>query len=74
MAPWPEGSRLTKASVRAAIRNVQRAEAHLLAEGSIDRRIVKIDFSDYEREGAGRDYVEHEDRRILDKCFMTERG
>jgi len=35
---------------------------------------VKIDFSDYEREGAGRYYVEHEDRRILDKCFMTERG
>ena len=72
MAPWPGGSPLTKASVRAAIRNVQRAEAHLLAEGLIDRRIVKIDFSDYDREGAGRYYVEREDRRILDKCSKKE--
>ena len=72
MAPWPGGSALTKASVRAAIRNVQRAEVHLLAEGLIDRRIVKIDFSDYDREGAGRYYVEREDRRILDECILKE--
>jgi len=72
MAPWPGGGRLSKASVRAAIRNVQRAEAHLLSEGLIDRRIVKIDFSDYDREGAGRYYVEREDRRILDKSNMNE--
>jgi hypothetical protein len=72
MAPWPGGGRLSKASVRAAIRNVQRAEAHLLSEGLIDRRVVKIDFSDYDREGAGRYYVEREDRRILDKSNMNE--
>ena len=69
MAPDERGSRLSKASARAAIRNVQRCETHLISEGLIDRRIVQIDFSRYESEGAGRYYVSAEDKRVINKSI-----
>jgi hypothetical protein len=69
MAQWPDGAKLSKASARAAIRNVQRAETHLLAEGLIDRRVIEIDFSGYDRESAGRYYVSAEDRKVLNRLF-----
>jgi hypothetical protein len=72
MAPGPNGARLSKSSARAAIRNVQRAESHLLAEGLIDRRVVLIDWSRYEREGAGRYYMSPDDKRVINKCFAKE--
>jgi hypothetical protein len=74
MAPGPKGARLSKSSVRAAIRNVQRAEKHLSDEGSIDRRVILIDWSGYERDGAGRYYMSPEDKRVIDKCFAKEKG
>jgi hypothetical protein len=72
MRAWASGEPLSRASARAAIRNIQRCESHLLAEGLVDRRILQIDFSGYDREGSGRYYLEPEDKRILDRCFAKE--
>ncbi len=54
LAPGPRGKALSKASVRAVIRNIQKLEWNLLAEGAISRRVVLIDFSGYGKESAGR--------------------
>jgi hypothetical protein len=66
LAPGPGGKALSKASVRAVIRNIQKLEGHLLAEGAISRRVILIDFSGYDQEGAGRYYISDEDRGELD--------
>lgn len=66
LAPGPGGKALSKASVRAVIRNIQKLEGHLLAEGVISRRVILIDFSGYDQEGAGRYYISDEDRGELD--------
>lgn len=65
LAPGPGGKALSKASVRAVIRNIQKLEGHLLAEGAISRRVILIDFSRYDQEGAGRYYVSEQDRNDL---------
>jgi hypothetical protein len=70
LAPGPGGKALSKASVRAVIRNIQKLEGHLLAEGAINRRVILIDFSGYDREGAGRYYISEEDRRQLDSHLV----
>jgi hypothetical protein len=66
LAPGPGGKALSKASVRAVIRNIQKLEGHLLAEGAISRRVILIDFSGYDQEGAGRYYISDGDRTELD--------
>ncbi|MEJ7790982.1 MAG: hypothetical protein WKF65_03300 [Gaiellaceae bacterium] len=66
LKPGPGGKALSKASVRAVIRNIQKLEGNLLAEGAISRRVVLIDFSGYDKEGAGRYYISDEDRNDLD--------
>jgi hypothetical protein len=72
MSPDARGNRLSKASARAAIRNIQRCETHLLAEGLSDRRVVQIDWSRYEQEGAARYFVSAEDKRVINKSIDKE--
>ena len=66
MSRGPGGKALSKASVRAVLRNIQRVEGHLFEEGAISRQVLWADFARYDEEGAGRYFISDEDRRALD--------
>jgi serine/threonine protein kinase len=66
MEPDASGERLSKSSVRAAIRNVMRIEKRLLLEEQISRRVLLVDWTSYDVDGAGRYYVDDLDREALD--------
>jgi hypothetical protein len=63
----PGGKPLSKASARAITRNIQKLEGHLLTEGAISRRLLMVDFDDYDNIGSGKYYISDEDRQVLDK-------
>lgn len=50
----PDGTPVPKASVRAAIRNLQRVEKGLREDGAIGRAVLVIDWSNYDVDGANR--------------------
>jgi hypothetical protein len=58
MRPGPNGQPLKNASVRAVIRNLWRGAEHLKARGRLDSRVVQRHFDQYDRDGAGRYYLE----------------
>ena len=71
MKPEPGGSVLSKASVRAVIRNLQRVENRLLDENAISRRVLGKSFERYENDGAGRYFLEEIDRQELDRYLAA---
>jgi hypothetical protein len=58
MRPGPNGKPLKNGSVRAIIRNLWRGAEHLKARGRLDSRVVQRHFDQYDRDGAGRYYLE----------------
>jgi hypothetical protein len=52
MRPQGDGTPMPKASVRAAIRNLQRVEKNLREVHWIDREVLAIDWSAYDVDGA----------------------
>jgi hypothetical protein len=72
MRPEASGAKLSKASVRAVIRNLQRVENRLLDEHAISRRILGKSFAHYDREQAGRYYLETIDREELDRHLAAQ--
>jgi serine/threonine-protein kinase len=65
MHPDEEGQPLSKASVRAVIRNLLRVERRLLLEEQISRRVLAVDWEGYDIDGAGRYYDDVLDRKEL---------
>lgn len=68
LTPSPDGRPVTKQQVRAILRNLARSEAYLETNGILRRRVVVKDFSDYDREGAGRYGVSPGDRKVLQEA------
>jgi hypothetical protein len=58
MPPGPNGEPLRNGSVRAIIRNLWRGAEHLKARGHLDSRVVQRHFDEYDRDRAGRYYLE----------------
>lgn len=64
--PMDNGSPGTKASVRAAFRNVKRVENRLQQTGEIDREVILVDRNNYGIEGANRYWLSPEDKGVID--------
>ena len=65
MRPGSEGSRVSRGSVRAAIRNARRIEKRLREGGQLDREVLIVDYSAYATEGANRYTLGAEDKVAL---------
>jgi hypothetical protein len=66
-----DGSAVSKASARAAIRVIQRVTGGLIDKGVLTGKVVKIDFSRYDVEGAGRYALSGEARKGLDEHLTS---
>jgi hypothetical protein len=64
--PYKLGTKPEKASVRGAIRIIQRKQKKLLADEKIGHEVLHWDWSRYDRDGAGRYYIDPDDRKALD--------
>lgn len=66
------GEKLSRGSVRAAIRVVQRVTTKALKQGAISDDVLQIDFSGYDEDNAGRYYVEEDARKALDAFLASK--
>jgi hypothetical protein len=66
MKPEKNGSPVSKASARAALRVIQTVGGRLVQKGVMTAQVLEIDFSKYDIEGAGRYALTDDARKALD--------
>jgi hypothetical protein len=71
MRPQKDGTAVGKASARAAIRVAQRVTRGLIDKGVMSGEVVKIDFSKYDVEKAGRYSLPDDARKALDEHLKS---
>jgi hypothetical protein len=69
--PYDPGSSPSKGSVRGAIRIIQRKQKKLADDGRIDGDVLRWDWTHYDRDGAGRYFIDQDARRALDAHFRN---
>jgi hypothetical protein len=71
MRPEKDGTVVGKSSARAAIRVAQRVTGGLIDKGVMSGEVVKIDFSKYDVEKAGRYSLPDDARKALDEHLKS---
>ena len=71
MKPEKNGSPVSKASARAALRVIQTVGGRLVQKGVVKGHALDIDFSKYDLEGAGRYALTDDARKALDDHLKT---
>jgi hypothetical protein len=78
--PYEPGTNPDKASVRGAIRIIQRkqrklaAQGKIAAEGKMDGEVLHWDWSRYDRDGAGRYFIDMSARTALDRYIAARKN
>lgn len=65
------GKPIKKASARAALRILMIKAHKRIAAGAMRDKVVRVNFDDYDSDGAGRYYVEKDARTALDKYLAS---
>lgn len=71
MQPKKDGASVSKASARAAVRVIQTRERRMLEKGALRRKVLDINFENYDTEGAGRYSLSDEGRKALDEHLQN---